>query len=360
MKISEKIVSLRKRMGWSQEDLANELDVSRQSVYKWESDLAVPEINKIKKMVELFGVSFDLLLNDDIDIESDVTETKDKEPKVNKKESIKYREVYFSENKLTEKQADLEHSSSYSLSVRKAVMEKDMREYGADFRVNLQEDLAACFFHNSKNMTFGFYFNGAIQFICPVENYISHYLSNSGLNPLLFSELTIGLWRMPVNSKPGRYDLTISYFNGDGHASEYNLSLYSIRDYLFKQYESPSGSVATIDRISIQTDKNLSNICSKLGIFPTLAKRIHRGEIEVNNTSVEKEKAVNHNKDSINEKFEAAHKEERRRRMAILKEQQELEKTKWEEKAKKHSPIGCLLAIVISILVFFLFFGGMF
>ena len=49
MKISQKIAILRKRRGWSQEDLANELDVSRQSVYKWETDLAVPEINKIKK-----------------------------------------------------------------------------------------------------------------------------------------------------------------------------------------------------------------------------------------------------------------------------------------------------------------------
>lgn len=48
MKISEKIVVLRKRKGMSQEDLANELDVSRQAVYKWENGGTTPDINKIK------------------------------------------------------------------------------------------------------------------------------------------------------------------------------------------------------------------------------------------------------------------------------------------------------------------------
>lgn len=260
-------------MGWSQEDLANELDVSRQSVYKWETDLAVPEINKIKKMVEIFGVSFDLLLDDDIDIEADTAEVKDGEPKVNKKDSFKYREVYVSKNELSEKQADIEHSGSYSLKTRKAVMEKDMREYGAESYINLQQDIAACFFQSSKNMTFGFYFNGEIQFICPIENYISHYLSNSGLNPLLFIPPTIGFWRIPVNSKPGRYDLTISYFDENGNVTEYNLSLYSFRDYLFKKYESPVGSVGAIDTVSIETNKNLSSICSKFGSMPAIAKK---------------------------------------------------------------------------------------
>ena len=49
MEINEKIMVLRKRKGYSQEDLAHELDVSRQAVYKWESGESTPELDKIKK-----------------------------------------------------------------------------------------------------------------------------------------------------------------------------------------------------------------------------------------------------------------------------------------------------------------------
>ena len=68
MKFNEKIVILRKRKGFSQEDLANELDVSRQSVYKWETGESIPDVNKLKKMVKFFNISFDDLLDDEFDI----------------------------------------------------------------------------------------------------------------------------------------------------------------------------------------------------------------------------------------------------------------------------------------------------
>lgn len=46
MIMSEKIMSLRKKMGWSQEELANELNVSRQSVSKWETGVSIPDMEK--------------------------------------------------------------------------------------------------------------------------------------------------------------------------------------------------------------------------------------------------------------------------------------------------------------------------
>lgn len=67
MLLSEKIMSLRKRNGWSQEELARQLNVSRQSVSKWESMAAMPDIQKIMAMSELFGVSTDYLLKDEIE-----------------------------------------------------------------------------------------------------------------------------------------------------------------------------------------------------------------------------------------------------------------------------------------------------
>ena len=62
--LSEKIINLRKSRGWSQEELAERLNVSRQSVSKWESDISTPELDKIVAMSTLFGVSTDYLLKD--------------------------------------------------------------------------------------------------------------------------------------------------------------------------------------------------------------------------------------------------------------------------------------------------------
>ena len=65
MPLADRIIELRKKQGWSQIDLADRLDVSRQSVSKWEMAQAVPELDKIIKMSELFAVTTDYLLKDD-------------------------------------------------------------------------------------------------------------------------------------------------------------------------------------------------------------------------------------------------------------------------------------------------------
>lgn len=67
MILADKIIEERKRNGWSQEELAEKLGVSRQSVSKWESAQSVPDLNRIIKMAELFGVTTDYLLKDEIE-----------------------------------------------------------------------------------------------------------------------------------------------------------------------------------------------------------------------------------------------------------------------------------------------------
>ncbi len=67
MILADKIIDLRKKNGWSQEELAEHLNVSRQSVSKWESGMSVPDLNKIIAMSELFGVSTDYLLKDTLE-----------------------------------------------------------------------------------------------------------------------------------------------------------------------------------------------------------------------------------------------------------------------------------------------------
>ena len=62
MDFSEKLMTLRKQAGLSQEQLADRLGVTRQSVSKWESGAAAPELVKVITLSELFGVSVDYLV----------------------------------------------------------------------------------------------------------------------------------------------------------------------------------------------------------------------------------------------------------------------------------------------------------
>ncbi len=62
--LSEKLYKLRKNSGLSQEQLAEQLHVSRQAISKWESGTAVPESEKLITISNYFGVSLDYLLKD--------------------------------------------------------------------------------------------------------------------------------------------------------------------------------------------------------------------------------------------------------------------------------------------------------
>lgn len=69
MILADKIIRLRKKNGWSQEELAEKMNVSRQAVSKWEGAQTVPDLEKILRLGELFGVTTDFLLKDDIEDE---------------------------------------------------------------------------------------------------------------------------------------------------------------------------------------------------------------------------------------------------------------------------------------------------
>ena len=69
MILGEKITRLRKKIGWSQEDLAEKMNVSRQAVSKWESGQTIPDLDKILLLSNLFNVTTDYLLKDKIEDE---------------------------------------------------------------------------------------------------------------------------------------------------------------------------------------------------------------------------------------------------------------------------------------------------
>ena len=69
MILADKIIRLRKKNGWSQEELAEKMNVSRQAVSKWEGAQTIPDLEKILQLGTLFGVTTDYLLKDEIEDE---------------------------------------------------------------------------------------------------------------------------------------------------------------------------------------------------------------------------------------------------------------------------------------------------
>jgi len=72
MKLSEKIIKFRKTNGWSQEDLAEKMYVSRQAISRWENGTALPDANNILQLSKLFNVTTDYLLNEEYSSDTDI------------------------------------------------------------------------------------------------------------------------------------------------------------------------------------------------------------------------------------------------------------------------------------------------
>lgn len=68
MILADKIILLRKKNGWSQEELASKLQVSRQAISKWEGAQSTPDLDRILAMSTLFGVSTDVLMKDELEL----------------------------------------------------------------------------------------------------------------------------------------------------------------------------------------------------------------------------------------------------------------------------------------------------
>ena len=72
MKLAEKIYQERRKLGLSQEQFAEQMDISRQAVSKWESGQSMPDLDKVVVMSQIFGVSTDYLLKEEETIPEEV------------------------------------------------------------------------------------------------------------------------------------------------------------------------------------------------------------------------------------------------------------------------------------------------
>ena len=89
MKLNQKIINLRKEKGLSQEELGNAINVSRQAVSKWESETTKPDIDKLKELAKFFNVSYEYLLNDELEENLNINKPQEKIEPIKEKKPIK-------------------------------------------------------------------------------------------------------------------------------------------------------------------------------------------------------------------------------------------------------------------------------
>lgn len=274
MILEEKLITLRKSKGLSQDDLANKLDVSRQAVYKWEAGQATPEISKLKILSALYNVSIDNLLDNSQDIiymntpkarYGAVTVKKSLDDEAAEKDNTKLlpdEEKKFKVRKLvlgiangliiasialavlffilsgvaTSEEEGINNATTMIVfvilfvvfTVIKSVLSKVIypkvqlartyynQEYNKaiselnakyDTVTMLQPDILAWFVYDSKSNSFGFYFDGDMQFFCPINNYAC-------LNVKQYDTLT---------------HVEVKYFDQTGKLSVYEFSLSNFR-----------------------------------------------------------------------------------------------------------------------------------
>ena len=253
MTLEEKIYTLRKKSGLSQDEMAQKLGVTRQAVYKWETGIASPEIEKIKAISKLFDVSFDYLLNDDID-------NYDFDKKEGAQTKTVNRSVFLVADKQDPDQGDIDHgifneriNANPSLSAqcfieRKASAKKTMKKAGATEIIFLNESENTAFFYDDVAKVIGFYYGCAIQIVCPIENVVT-FKCYSAVNSALI------------------------YRDGDS-IKEFNISFNFCHKYITYEYLSFTSIQIEFDKLRGKTFTELSKLQTKIEILrdsaPTL------------------------------------------------------------------------------------------
>ena len=72
MDLGKNIYNLRVKKGYTQEQLAAKLNVSRQTIYKWEANIAIPRADHVMRIVQLFKISYDELFTGESPVEKEV------------------------------------------------------------------------------------------------------------------------------------------------------------------------------------------------------------------------------------------------------------------------------------------------
>lgn len=356
MKFEEKLVFLRKQKGLSQEELADVMDVSRQTVYKWESGSNMPDKAKLEKLTTFFHVSFDFLLDDKKDIPDPQAASSDQTPPTDDPSSNNdrptnphktvFRAVFDSGVKNDSfDQARYEHgyapdrdekvkNSNDIFQANWRAMTQDLETAGY---TNMVYPLAAaqclCYFEDSRAKTFGFYFNGCEQFVCPFENLIDFRTTSASIG---------GTSLFQSNSKnPLLSTLSVNYFDQQGNPREYRLELTSGHPYVYFDNKNIKMAETYLKAIAMRLTGDLQKISSRLTGVKAAGALIQAGEAEVEAVDIE----------SYQKRFAARSRQHAETNERIRKELAD------EKKAKKRARrIGCLVWIGVIVAVFILIY----
>ncbi|MBR5241941.1 MAG: helix-turn-helix transcriptional regulator [Clostridia bacterium] len=296
MKLSEKILLLRKKAGLSQEDLANELDISRQAVYKWETDASSPDLDKLKQIAKLFNVSFDYLMNDEIEIEDKQTTTK----------GYVYtpREVYDSGVKIRRDHADIDNgyaperksdnynSESFFNSIKNKAVDA-MKAAGATEITFIHPHATIAFFYDAEKKVCGFYHTGKIQVVCPIENILSFTFSGGETSFINTKTRTIGvgvgaiksigIGSMPTMTAVDSTDACASFCYTDENSMvktvELNFNVSS--RYIVRDIKSIEDYNALTHCVMDSLLKNLKELSVKIDGLKQVGERIIDGSLQV-------------------------------------------------------------------------------
>lgn len=107
MSFGERLKNLRLEKGLTQEDVANEVCVTKQAVWKWEHDVSLPDIASLERIAQFFGVNIDYLLtgNDNVKIEEKIVEV-EKEKLVEVEKEVVKEKIVEVEKQLTEEERE--------------------------------------------------------------------------------------------------------------------------------------------------------------------------------------------------------------------------------------------------------------
>ena len=352
MKTNEKIIFLRKRAGISQEELANEMEVSRQAVYKWETGDVFPELVKMKKLAKFFDVSFDYLMNDEID------ELEDKP----KPKAIKTRAVFYTESRSSSNQADVDNGYTRNrncptkyegyYSDRKKVADKVLGDLGATDVFYIQPHSTTAFFYDSKKKVCGFYYAGQVQFVCPVENVLDFSYScegdrtysgrsmvgGVGIGVGSINSVGVGISSMPtttvINGTTANATLV---YTDNGSIKEITLSFNVNNLYLTRLAKSPEELQDLWALLMRGLAENLAKLQHKISVIKHEGQAVRNGEIEVSEVDYEPYK-------------NPEHKEEYRRYLTAIRNQAEEDNRKM--KIRKFIFWGVVIAVVVAVIVF--------
>lgn len=167
MKLNEKLMEIRKAQGLSQEEFGDAIHVSRQAVSLWETGEAVPDTEKLKKIVEKFDVSYEFLLNDEIEDEKDVDSVFEKKYQKRHRKTVQkivvvivliyllicvYKFIAFTRFYLIAKSFSEEKYSQY-VSMRSDMQGLDVNISKATVRVGNQKLVTSCLVKEGNIMT---------------------------------------------------------------------------------------------------------------------------------------------------------------------------------------------------------------